>query len=384
MPSKIPAKYELYRLQKIVHLKENSTISIQILKVFELLITCLLQSSMSNPYRNLANSVIEDGSSTTGSDSEVLPSAYPLLQSQVIQQLTKGSKRIVPNSDNEEEYEDSNAIDDDPPHDLMISKQVYISEEVKAPESGVADVLKNNKNMEESTLISKSTTTPPPIERLEEEEAQKLSGSGDNQDSNGNSSQNSNNADLLSDDSESKSTQQLPEGNQNSPEQEYDKEEEEEDEEEPIIKNEPIIKPKIPLSASIALTKVPLSTTTILNKLQKDPEPIQSFTNTESTTTASYQTSTERITIRCIPIGSTPPLHPTIFRISYTQPFSTLIKFITKKLQKLKKNEEVKSVFCYVNSSFAPVPDVSCGELFKAYGNRGELVVNYCEIVAFG
>lgn len=320
---------------------------------------------MPNPYSNLANSVAEDGS--TGSDSEF--KQYPLRQSHI-----HTSKTLNHQIDDNDSYEES---DDDPPQDLLISRQDYNqSKELDTDKGGDNNNEDKSKlkreNLEESLLIGNANQ----LKDILEEEVLKLSSSDDKNDN-----EQDNDAELLSDDTGDKSSTYVCESQKGdeyiddtalSPQGlESDR---------LIIKNEPIIKSKIPISASITLTKIPLSTTTILSKLQNETQPNQSHTETDS---QSPSTSTERITIRCNPIGSTPALHPTIFRISYSQPFSTLIKFITKKLQKLKK-EGVKCVFCYVNGSFAPIPDVSCGELYRAYGIRGELVVSYCEVVAFG
>ncbi|KAH3678372.1 hypothetical protein WICMUC_001389 [Wickerhamomyces mucosus] len=127
------------------------------------------------------------------------------------------------------------------------------------------------------------------------------------------------------------------------------------------IKNEMVLS-KIPLSASITLSKLPPDSTTMVSNLK------------------SSQTQ-EKITIRCQPIGSAPELHPTVFRISYSQPFSTLIKFI---LKKLKKKLDQGIVHCYINNSFAPSPDETIGDLHRNFATNNELVVSYCNVNAFG
>lgn len=70
------------------------------------------------------------------------------------------------------------------------------------------------------------------------------------------------------------------------------------------------------------------------------------------------------VTIRCQAIGSAPQLSPMMFKISDTQPFATLIKFINKKLKKKLANKE-DVIYCYVNNSFAPSPDEVIGNLHK-------------------
>jgi ubiquitin-like protein ATG12 len=105
-----------------------------------------------------------------------------------------------------------------------------------------------------------------------------------------------------------------------------------------------LIKSKIPMSASIILTKLPEATNKVISKLENLTEENEQIV---------------KITVRCNPIGSTPPLKPNVFKISQHQQFSTLIKFIGKKLKRK------EGVFVYLNNSFAPGPDEIIGNLYK-------------------
>lgn len=140
-----------------------------------------------------------------------------------------------------------------------------------------------------------------------------------------------------------------------------DEDEDEEEECDHYIRNE-MLKSKITTAASIMIDRLPPVTKQLVDKIT---EP-----------------SSEKITVRCQPIGSTPSLTPNVFKISYHQPVATLHKFILKKLKKsLPKGT---SLYIYVNNSFAPAPDEIVGCLFDHFASGEELVVSYCTVVAFG
>ncbi|ODQ59667.1 hypothetical protein WICANDRAFT_91432, partial [Wickerhamomyces anomalus NRRL Y-366-8] len=71
-----------------------------------------------------------------------------------------------------------------------------------------------------------------------------------------------------------------------------------------------MLKSKITTSASVMLTRLPPNSSKVIKEVTKE--------------------TNFKITIRCQPIGSAPQLNPTVFKISDTQPFATLIKFINK------------------------------------------------------
>ncbi|CAI5757156.1 unnamed protein product [Candida verbasci] len=107
--------------------------------------------------------------------------------------------------------------------------------------------------------------------------------------------------------------------------------------------------------------KVPLSTSIILDKsiVKKEPE-------------------ITKITIRFQPIGSAKSIEPRVFKISSNQTISTLNKFLTKKL----KSKELLRL--YVQNSFQPLPDEKIGDLYNLFKTNNELIVTYCNTVAFG
>ena len=83
------------------------------------------------------------------------------------------------------------------------------------------------------------------------------------------------------------------------------------------------------------------------------------------------------VTIRFQPIGSAPHLKQRIFKISSSNNFSTVVNFLRKKLFDPKTKSEAGegkaggngqgggSVFCYVNSVFAPGLDEGVGGLWR-------------------
>lgn len=77
----------------------------------------------------------------------------------------------------------------------------------------------------------------------------------------------------------------------------------------------------------------------------------------------SYFNSKKRIsvTIRFQPLPSAPILKTRIFKISASQKFETVVKFLRKKLD----CKDTDTVFCYVNSVFAPGLDEGVGGLWR-------------------
>ncbi|KAF2429313.1 APG12-domain-containing protein [Tothia fuscella] len=88
----------------------------------------------------------------------------------------------------------------------------------------------------------------------------------------------------------------------------------------------------------------------------------------------------EKVTIRLHPIASAPHLTQARFKVSTSQPFSTVVRFLRRKLG-LKEHE---SVFCYVNSVFSPALDEGVGNLWRCFKVGDELVVHYAIHPAFG
>lgn len=67
------------------------------------------------------------------------------------------------------------------------------------------------------------------------------------------------------------------------------------------------------------------------------------------------------VTVRFQPLPSAPILKNRVFKVSATQKFETVVKFLRKKLD----CKDTDSVFCYVNSVFAPGLDEGVGGLWR-------------------
>ena len=67
------------------------------------------------------------------------------------------------------------------------------------------------------------------------------------------------------------------------------------------------------------------------------------------------------MTVRFQPLPSAPILKNRVFKISASQKFETVVKFLRKKLD----CKDTDSVFCYVNSVFAPGLDEGVGGLWR-------------------
>ncbi|KAF3388409.1 Ubiquitin-like protein ATG12 [Penicillium rolfsii] len=84
--------------------------------------------------------------------------------------------------------------------------------------------------------------------------------------------------------------------------------------------------------------------------------------------------------VEAIDAGKAPILKNRVFKISASQKFETVVKFLRKKLD----CKETDSVFCYVNSVFAPGLDEGVGGLWRCFKTDEQLIVAYSMTPAFG
>lgn len=87
-----------------------------------------------------------------------------------------------------------------------------------------------------------------------------------------------------------------------------------------------------------------------------------------------------KVTVRFQPVGSAPHLQQRVFKVSSAQRFETVVRFLRRKLGV----RDSDSVFCYVNSVFAPGLDEGIGNLWRCFKTNEELVVAYSITPAFG
>lgn len=128
-----------------------------------------------------------------------------------------------------------------------------------------------------------------------------------------------------------------------------------------LLQSDPDLSSTDSLEQPVVL-KVPLSTSVVLEKLPKaaaQPEPI------------------EKISIRFQPIGSAPAINPSSYKIATTQTIGSILLFLMRRLK-------LKTINIYVLSSFQPTPDERLGDLYGMFKSNGELLLSYCESVAFG
>ncbi|MCJ1412139.1 Ubiquitin-like protein [Ptychographa xylographoides] len=114
----------------------------------------------------------------------------------------------------------------------------------------------------------------------------------------------------------------------------------------------------LPLTASLTLSHLPHDATTAL----------------ALASTAFQSSIPEKVKIRFQPIGSAPPLTQKVFKISSGSRFESVVGFLRRKLGLGKGGGELGSVFCYVNSVFAPGLDEGVGGLWKGGGGGWELL----------
>jgi len=88
----------------------------------------------------------------------------------------------------------------------------------------------------------------------------------------------------------------------------------------------------------------------------------------------------DKVTVRFQPVGSAPHLQQRVFKVSSAQRFETVVRFLRRRLGV----RDSDSVFCYVNSVFAPGLDEGIGNLWRCFKTKDELVVAYSITPAFG
>ncbi|OCK91518.1 ubiquitin-like protein [Cenococcum geophilum 1.58] len=69
----------------------------------------------------------------------------------------------------------------------------------------------------------------------------------------------------------------------------------------------------------------------------------------------------DKVTVRFQPVGSAPHLQQRVFKVSSAQRFETVVRFLRRRLGV----RDSDSVFCYVNSVFAPGLDEGIGNLWR-------------------
>ncbi|KAB8074517.1 autophagy-related protein 12 [Aspergillus leporis] len=114
-----------------------------------------------------------------------------------------------------------------------------------------------------------------------------------------------------------------------------------------------------------------MSASVVLTSLPRDAH--QALADAETVDTG-------KVTVRFQPLASAPILKNRVFKISASQKFETVVKFLRKKLD----CKETDSVFCYVNSVFAPGLDEGVGGLWRCFKVDDQLIVSYSMTPAFG
>lgn len=110
--------------------------------------------------------------------------------------------------------------------------------------------------------------------------------------------------------------------------------------------------------------------------LHSDPGS-ESSTSTGSVEHTEPPSEPDKILVRFQAIGATRQLQPNLFKVSLSQTAATLSAFLKRRLR-------LSTVHLYISSLFEPTPDEVLSNLFNLFKTNNELVVSYCEVVAFG
>lgn len=115
------------------------------------------------------------------------------------------------------------------------------------------------------------------------------------------------------------------------------------------------------MSASVVLTALPRDAHSALEKAGEEKGP-------------------KKVNVRFKAVGSAPTLRTQLYKISATQRFETVVKFLRTRL----RVQDTDSVFLYVNSVFAPSLDEIVGNLYSCFKTDDQLIVAYSMTPAFG
>ncbi|KAJ5720429.1 Ubiquitin-like protein ATG12 [Penicillium malachiteum] len=135
------------------------------------------------------------------------------------------------------------------------------------------------------------------------------------------------------------------------------------------------------MTASIMLTGLPrdahqaLADVEAIDAGKGTPHPADAQTRIQG-----LWTQMQDFTVRFQPLPSAPILKTRVFKVSASQKFETVVKFLRKKLD----CKDTDSVFCYVNSVFAPGLDEGVGGLWRCFKTDDQLIVAYSMTPAFG
>ncbi|ORY08174.1 autophagy protein 12, partial [Basidiobolus meristosporus CBS 931.73] len=86
------------------------------------------------------------------------------------------------------------------------------------------------------------------------------------------------------------------------------------------------------------------------------------------------------VVVRFRAIGNAPILRQSLYKITASHKFQTVIMFLRKEL----KYKGSEPLFLYINSAFSPAPDELVSNLYKSFSVEGQLIINYCTTAAWG
>lgn len=84
----------------------------------------------------------------------------------------------------------------------------------------------------------------------------------------------------------------------------------------------------------------------------------------------------DKVTIRFLPIGSVDMVSPRVISISKIATVLSLSRYLSGKLN--------TAVHLYVQNLFSPTPDEIIADLYSHFKTNNELIISYCQTLAFG
>jgi len=88
----------------------------------------------------------------------------------------------------------------------------------------------------------------------------------------------------------------------------------------------------------------------------------------------------QKVRMHFCAVGSARPMRETKYQLAA----STKFAFVQNNLRKRLQLKPTDALFLFINSSFVPNSNDTLGNLFENFKTGNELIINYCEEIAWG
>jgi ubiquitin-like protein ATG12 len=88
----------------------------------------------------------------------------------------------------------------------------------------------------------------------------------------------------------------------------------------------------------------------------------------------------EKVKMHFCAVGSARQMRETKYQMAASSKFAS----VQSKLRKMLQLKPTDALFLFINSSFVPNSSDTLGNLFENFKTGNELIINYCEEIAWG